>query len=47
MVGTWKSATEATDGHLLRGMGMVGERPHREEALLEGGVEWWGVQMPE
>jgi hypothetical protein len=26
---------------------MVGERPQDEEALLEGGVEWWGVQMPE
>jgi len=26
---------------------MVGERPQDEEALLEGGVETWGVQMPE
>ena len=47
MVGTWKSATEATDGRLLRESVMVGERPHGEEALLEGGVELWGVQMPE
>ena len=47
MVGTLKSATEATDGRFLWEAVMVGERPHREEALLEGGVEGWGVQMPE
>ena len=47
MVGTWKSATEATDGLLLRGEVMVGERREGEEALLEGGVEASRVQMPE
>ena len=47
MVGTRKSAAEATDGRLPREPGMVGERPQSEEASLEGGVEVWGVQMPE
>ena len=47
MVGTRKSAAEATDGRLPREPDMVGERPQSEEASLEGGVEVWGVQMPE
>ncbi len=47
MVGTWKSAAEATDGAVLRGRRMVGERREGEEALLEGGVEASRVQMPE
>ena len=47
MVGTRKSAAEATDGRLLREPGMVGERREGEEASLEGGVEASRVQMPE
>ena len=47
MVGTQKSAAEATDGGFLRGPRMVGERREGEEALLEGGVEASRVQMPE
>ena len=47
MVGTWKSATEATDGRFLWEAVMVGERREGEEALLEGGVERSRVQMPE
>jgi hypothetical protein len=48
MVGTQKSATEATDGNLSSGsVFMVGERPHSREGILEGVLEWWGVKMPE
>jgi hypothetical protein len=48
MVGTLKSATEATDRPLSSGrVLMVGERPHSREGILEGVLEWWGVKMPE
>ena len=49
MVGTWKSATEATDETFSFGEGclMVGERPRAGEAVLEGAVEERGVKMPE
>ena len=47
MVGTDKSAAEATDGGFLWGRLMVGERREGEEASLEGGVEASRVQMPE
>ena len=45
MVGTYKHATEATDRNNT--VLMVGERSHRIEALLEGGVDCWEVKMPE
>ena len=48
MVGTQKSITEATDENSSSGLSfMVGERPHSREGLPEGGLERWGVKMPE
>jgi hypothetical protein len=48
MVGTYKSATEATDRIRSSDLtSMVGERPHSREGIPGGVLEWWGVKMPE